>query len=60
MSKLMNFINDEDGAVTIDWVALTAGVVILGIALVALLRAPLEDLISEISATLDGTGTPST
>ena len=58
MSTLMNFINDEDGAVTIDWVALTAGVVILGIALVALLRAPLESLISEISDTLSGTGTP--
>ena len=31
---LKKFINDESGAVTIDWVALTAGILLLGIAVV--------------------------
>tara|TARA_R110002096_G_scaffold22170_9_gene71568 strand:+ start:5323 stop:5517 length:195 start_codon:yes stop_codon:yes gene_type:complete len=36
MKFLSKFKNDEDGAVTVDWVVLTAGVVILaGIAMTA-------------------------
>lgn len=31
---LRKFIGDETGAVTIDWVALTAGILLLGIAVV--------------------------
>ena len=31
---LKKFINDESGAVTIDWVVLTAGILLLGIAVV--------------------------
>lgn len=31
---LSKFIGDETGAVTIDWVALTAGILLLGIAVV--------------------------
>ena len=34
MTKFAQFIRDEDGAVTIDWVALTAGILLLGIAVV--------------------------
>ena len=34
MTKFNQFLNDESGAVTIDWVALTAGILLLGIALV--------------------------
>ena len=34
MTKFMNFLRDETGAVTIDWVALTAGILLLGITLV--------------------------
>jgi hypothetical protein len=31
MTELTRFISDDDGAVTIDWVALTAGILLLGI-----------------------------
>ncbi len=31
---LTKFLRDDDGAVTIDWVALTAGILLLGIAVV--------------------------
>jgi hypothetical protein len=31
---LIKFLRDDDGAVTIDWVALTAGILLLGIAVV--------------------------
>ncbi|MEM7509002.1 MAG: pilus assembly protein [Pseudomonadota bacterium] len=34
MTNLKTFIHDEAGAVTIDWVAMTAGMLLLGIALV--------------------------
>ena len=59
MSKLMNFINDEDGAVTLDWVALSAGVVLLGIAVIAALQTPLTNVINQISDNLSTAGTQS-
>jgi len=34
MTMFTKFLKDESGAVTIDWVALTAGILLLGIALV--------------------------
>lgn len=34
MTIFKQFIRDEAGAVTIDWVALTAGILLLGIAVV--------------------------
>ena len=34
MTAINKFIRDEAGAVTIDWVALSAGILLLGIALV--------------------------
>ncbi len=37
MEKLLSqFLRDEDGAVTVDWVVLTAAIVGLGIAVVAM------------------------
>jgi len=53
MTKFMNFIRDEDGAVTLDWVALTAGVVLLGIAVIAALEAPVQGVIDSISTDLN-------
>ena len=52
MTKFMNFIRDEDGAVTLDWVALSAGVVLLGIAVIAALQGPLSDAVDAISGNL--------
>ncbi len=34
MTKLTKFLSDDAGAVTIDWVALTAGILLLGIMVV--------------------------
>ena len=34
MASFKKFLKDEAGAVTIDWVALTAGILLLGIAIV--------------------------
>ena len=50
--KLMNLIarfrKDEDGAVTVDWVVLTAGVVAVAIAVGAFLQCSLTDLADTI------------
>uniref|UniRef100_UPI0040487833 Flp family type IVb pilin n=1 Tax=Yoonia sp. TaxID=2212373 RepID=UPI0040487833 len=32
LNFIKNFRNDEDGAVTVDWVVLTAAIVLLGVA----------------------------
>lgn len=37
MKKILDFVKNESGAVTVDWVVLTAGVVALAVAVVALL-----------------------
>ncbi len=51
--KLFNLIksfrNDEDGAVTVDWVVLTAAIVGLGIAVLAAVSGGVEDLSTDIS-----------
>ena len=40
MKRFLNkFRKDEDGAVTVDWVVLTASVVILGLAVTAIIQA---------------------
>jgi len=53
---MMNFFNkfrkDEDGAVTVDWVVLTAAIVGLGIAILATVTDGVEDLASEIDTEL--------
>jgi Flp pilus assembly pilin Flp len=42
-------VSDEDGAVTVDWVVLTAAVVILAIGAIAALDGAVQKLISEIA-----------
>ena len=52
--KLMqNFKRDEDGAVTVDWVVLTAAIVGLGIAVLASVSGGTTSLADKISANLD-------
>ena len=46
------FNNDEDGAVTVDWVVLTAAVVGLGIAALAAVKKGTGTLTSKISSHL--------
>ena len=55
---MMNFFNkfrrDEDGAVTVDWVVLTAAIVGLGIAILATVSAGVGDLAGAIATELSG------
>ena len=48
----MNFLRLEDGAVTVDWVVLTASVVGLGLATMAVVSAGTEDLSRDIDGQL--------
>lgn len=60
MTKLLNkFRRDEDGAVTVDWVVLTAAIVGLAIAIVSVVFAGAEAYGSTISGAL-GSGTVGT
>jgi Flp pilus assembly pilin Flp len=55
MLKLKNkFRDDEDGAVTVDWVVLTAAIVGLGIAVLASVRDGVETLGEAISTSVAG------
>ncbi|MBM7068214.1 Flp family type IVb pilin [Actibacterium sp. 188UL27-1] len=55
LNTFKNFINDEDGAVTVDWVVLTAAIVGLGIAVLASVSGGVLNLSSEISSALSDT-----
>ncbi len=50
--KKSRFLTDEDGAVTVDWVVLTAAIVTFGIAVVVLIRPALEDSADTISTNI--------
>ena len=62
--KLFNLIKsfrkDEDGAVTVDWVVLTAAIVGLGIAVLAAVSSGVEDLSGDISNQLSAQGIKTT
>jgi len=52
------FVSDEGGAVTIDWVALTAGILLLGIAVVyGIFNGGVSDLTERINSDLDSADT---
>jgi len=61
VKKLRGLVRDESGAVTVDWVALTAGILLLGIAVVyaifsegvAPLTNAIEAALSEQAGNLD-------
>jgi len=56
LNRIQNFSNREDGAVTVDWVVLTAAVVALGVAAAAALTTgttELSDGIWDYMASLD-------
>ena len=53
MTRLNNFLGDDHGAVTIDWVALTAGILLLGIMIVyAIFNGGVAGIVTSINATL--------
>jgi Flp pilus assembly pilin Flp len=47
------FKKDEDGAVTVDWVVLTAAIVGLGVAVIASVRTATESLGDRISEEIE-------
>ena len=51
---IKNFRNDEDGAVTVDWVVMTAAVVGLGFAVFTSVEGGLTSLGSSISTEVAG------
>ena len=62
-NKFKGFISDERGAVTVDWVVLTAAVVVLAAGVAAFLGSTAEDgLIADlgkrITAAMDSIKTP--
>ena len=57
LNHINTFIADEDGAVTVDWVVLTAAVVGLGIAVLASVKGGAEEMAGNIATEL-GTAVP--
>jgi Flp pilus assembly pilin Flp len=58
MTKFIHFLRDDAGAVTIDWVALTAGILLLGIMVVyAIFNNGVSSLVDSINSTLEGVTT---
>ncbi len=55
MSAFKNFILAEDGAVTVDWVVLTAALVGLGLAVMAVVSGGVENLSNDIAQELADT-----
>ncbi|PUB16313.1 Flp family type IVb pilin [Yoonia sediminilitoris] len=58
LNFLKTFRNDEDGAVTVDFVVLTAAIVVLGLAIGAALTRGATDLAGDIEANLTNTTIP--
>ena len=52
---IQNFISNESGAVTVDWVVLTAALVGLGLAVMAVVSGGVEDLSTDINSALTDT-----
>jgi Flp pilus assembly pilin Flp len=55
LSNFNTFLSDESGAVTVDWVVLTAAIVGLGLAVMSVVSGGVEDLSGNISASLTNT-----
>ena len=52
---IKNFASDESGAVTVDWVVLTAALVGLGLAVMSVVSGGVEDLSTDINSALTDT-----
>jgi hypothetical protein len=50
---IKSFLNSESGAVTVDWVVLTAAIVGLGLAVMAVVSAGVQDLSGDIQTQLE-------
>ncbi len=55
MTKFTEFFGDDAGAVTIDWVALTAGIMLMGILVAyAIFNDGVSKMVSNVNPTLAG------
>ncbi len=55
LRNISTFLGDTNGAINVDWVALTAGVLLVGIMVVyAIANNGVSPLVSEVNTTLDG------
>ncbi|NOR64231.1 MAG: hypothetical protein GQ535_17315 [Rhodobacteraceae bacterium] len=53
MKKFLNaFVKDEDGAVTVDWVVLTAAIVGIALAIIAVIRTSLNSAADDIATAI--------
>ena len=50
---MKNFFADEDGAVTVDWVVLTAAIVVLGLAVGGKVASGANTLANDVSGDLN-------
>jgi Flp pilus assembly pilin Flp len=55
MEMIKTFAKSESGAVTVDWVVLTAAIVGLGLAVMSVVSGGIENLSGDINAQLLGT-----
>ncbi len=55
LSHFKSFFSDESGAVTVDWVVLTAALVGLGLAVMAVVSGGVENLSTDIGQSLADT-----
>ncbi len=60
MKLFTKFANDESGAVTVDWVVLTAAIVGIAIAVITLISGGIEDAANGINDELLGAGDSNT
>ena len=56
MTKFSAFLKDEAGAVTVDWVVLTAAVVTLGLVVFSFIAPAVSQLASDIGDEIDNAG----
>ncbi len=55
LNTIMEFVESEDGAVTVDWVVLTAGIVGLGLAVIAVVGSKATDQSNNLGSFIGNT-----
>jgi len=57
MRFITRFWSEEDGNTTIDWMVLTAGLLLLGTAVMAAIGSPAKDLADDTTTVIEGIDT---
>lgn len=56
MKQLLQMLKEEEGAVTVDWVVLTAAVVVMAMLIAPILRSPVANLAESIGTGVEEAG----